>query len=172
MKITRSHNAKAPPEPAPYRPRPSSLVRVWSAGLENEGRGRGRGRARAAIAFSLLEVMIAVGLFFMVAFAVLALVSQNLHMARALQFSRSPISSLAAQTMVVATAGLEEGVETGDFGDIFPDHRWEREVREFTTNGLMEVYLSVSRAGARQPEAEMILLLHSPQGAVRRPGLR
>jgi hypothetical protein len=115
--------------------------------------------------------MIAVGLFFMVAFTVLALVSQNLRTSRALQFTRSPIGSLAAQTMLVATNGLEEGIETGDFEDIFPNHRWEREVREFETNGLMEVYLSVSRDGQSQPEAEMVILVFSgTQGGGRRPG--
>jgi hypothetical protein len=117
--------------------------------------------------------MIAVGLFFMVAFTVLALVSQNLRTARALQFTRSPIGSLASQTMLVAaTNGLEEGIETGDFEDLFPDYRWEREVSEFETNGLMEVYLSVSRQGKSQPEAEMNILVFSgtQQAGGRRPG--
>jgi hypothetical protein len=134
-------------------------------------KGADQGRGRGEIAFSLLEVMIAVGLFFMVAFTILALVSQNLRTARALQFSRSPIGSLAAQTMLIATNGLEEGMESGDFENIFPEHRWEREVREFRTNGLMEVHLSVSRQGKAQPEAEMtILVFTGTQGAVRRRG--
>lgn len=126
---------------------------------------------RSGVAFSLLEVMIAVGLFFMVAFAVLALVSQNLRTARALQFTRSPIGSLASQTLLIATNGLEEGIETGDFEGLFPEHRWEREVREFETNGLMEVHLSVSRQGQAKPEAEMTILVFSgTQGGVRRRG--
>ena len=84
--------------------------------------------AAASRAFTLLEVMIAVGIFFMVAFAVLALVSQCLRQAGALKQMRSPVGSLAAQTVV--TNQLEEGIETGDFEDIFPDHRWSRDVYE------------------------------------------
>jgi len=150
-----------------HRPRLSFSSSIGSGLVGDEG------REPSEVAFSLLEVMIAVGLFFMVAFTVLALVSQNLRTARALQFSRSPIGSLAAQTLLVATNGLEEGMESGDFEDIFPDHRWEREVREYETNGLMEVYLSVSRQGQAQPEAEMTILVFSgTQAGGRRGGLR
>jgi hypothetical protein len=120
--------------------------------------------------FSLLEVMIAIGIFFMVAFSILALVSQCLQQARALESVRSPIGSLAAQT--VLTNELKEGIETGDFGDIFPDYRWTREVYEAGTNGLYEVVLSISRSGQRTPEGELNLYLFRPAGGGpgRRPG--
>jgi len=126
-------------------------------------------RRNSRAAFSLLEVMIAIGIFFMVAFAVLALVSQSLSQARSLQLIRSPLGSLAAQTVV--TNELAEGIETGDFGDIFPQYSWTREVMEVGTNGLYEVLLTVSRSGHK--DAEMSLFVFQPQtGLGRRPGGR
>ncbi len=125
-------------------------------------------RRRIQSAFSLLEVMIAIGLFFMVAFTVLGVVSQCLRQAGALQHLRSPVGSLAAQT--VLTNQLEEGIESGDFDDIFPDHRWTREVIEAGTNGLYEVNLTVTRAGRSKPDGELTLYLFRPVGNVGRPG--
>ena len=119
-------------------------------------------RPDASSAFSLLEVMIAIGIFFMVAFAVLALVSQCLGQARALQQVRNPIGSLASQT--VLTNQLEEGTESGDFEDLFPDYRWTREVYEAGTNGLYEVHLTVTRSGQQKPDSELTLYLFRPQG--------
>lgn len=125
-------------------------------------------QASAPWGFTLLEVMIAVGIFFMVAFTILALVSQCLRQAGALQQMRSPVGSLAAQT--VLTNQLEEGVESGDFEDIFPDHRWSRDVYEAGTNGLYEVKLTVTRSGSSKPDGEMTLYLFRPEGGARRPG--
>jgi len=127
------------------------------------------GRGRRVKGFSLLEVMIAIGIFFMVAFTVLALVSRCLRQAGALGQVRTPIGSLAAQT--AATNQLEEGVESGDFEDLFPDYRWSRDIYEIT-NGLYEVNLSVTRGSQGKP-SEMTILLYRPKGAPtggRRPG--
>lgn len=128
-------------------------------------------RAAGHRGFNLLEVMIAIGLFFMVAFAILALVSQSLRQARALEFTRSPVGSLASQT--VLTNELEEGFETGDFDDVFPDYNWTREVFEFGTNGLYEVELTVSRNRQSEPEGTLNLLMFRPDtGAPRRGRVR
>ncbi|MCU0770606.1 MAG: hypothetical protein MUE94_02385 [Verrucomicrobia bacterium] len=105
--------------------------------------------------------MIAIGIFFLVAFTVLAVVSQCLRQAKALDLARSPIGSLASQTVV--TNQLEEGIETGDFGDIFPDYRWTREVSELT-NGLYEVALTVTRSGQSRPDGELMLYVYKPAG--------
>ena len=118
--------------------------------------------------FSLLEVMIAIGIFFMVAFAVLALVSQCLKQARSLELVRTPVGSLASQT--VLTNQLEEGSESGDFEDIFLDYHWTRDVYEAGTNGLYEVVLTVSKRGQSQPDAELTLYLFRPATGPRRPG--
>lgn len=125
----------------------------------NAGRATRRvDRLNASHGFSLMEVMIAIGIFFMVAFTVLALVSQCLRQAAALEQVRTPVGSLAAQT--VLTNRLEEGVESGDFGDLFPGYRWSREIVEAQTNGLYEVTLAVSRSGQSKPEGELVLYLY------------
>jgi len=126
-----------------------------------------RGCTDVRAAFSLLEVMIAIGIFFMVAFAVLALVSQCLGQARALQTVRNPIGSLASQTVI--TNQLEEGSESGDFEDLFPDYRWSREVYEAGTNGLYEVHLAVTRSGQQKTDSELSLYLFRPQGGAQGP---
>lgn len=131
---------------------------------------RGDERTAVQAGFSLLEVMIAVGIFFMVSFAVLALVSRCLKQAAALEHVHSPITAIAAQT--TSTNQLEEGVETGDFGEVFPEYRWTREV-VLLTNGLYEVYLNVSRSGQSKPDSELTIRVFLPQGgAPGAPGRR
>jgi len=120
--------------------------------------------------FSLLEVMIAIGIFFMVAFTVLALVSQCLRQARALELVRTPIGAIASDTMMKTP--LEYGLFDGDFDEIYPDHRWEAKVAPpeeyspdlwFVTNEtLVAVQLLVRRSGPTQPDAELILLKFQP----------
>jgi hypothetical protein len=128
----------------------------------------GIGGAGSRAGFSLLEVMIAIGIFFMVAFSVLALVSQCLRQAAALEQVRTPMGSLAAQ--VFATNHLEEGYDTGDFDDLFPGYRWTREV-VLLTNGFYEVYLTVSHDQQRKPESELLVHRYQPDaGSGRTPG--
>lgn len=119
---------------------------------------------RSDPAFTLLEVMIAMALFFMVVFAILALTSQSVNQARALRFVTPPIGSLASETSL--TNQLEEGFESGDFGDTYPNHEWNREVREYLTNGLFQVDLEVIRTGKAEPEGKMSILLFRPESMV------
>ena len=122
-----------------------------------------RFRAGRLSAFTLLEVMIAIGIFFMVAFAVLALVSQCLSQARALQFSRTPIGAIASDAMLKSP--LEDGTYNGDFGDIFPDDRWEAEVYvpDFVTNETLKaIDLKVIRSGHSDPQGELMILKFQP----------
>jgi len=86
-------------------------------------------------AFTLLEVMIAMTIFFIVVFAVLNVVVQSLGAARALQRPRVDASILAGQLSL--TNCLEEGYETGDFEDMFPNHRWERAITPVGTNDML-----------------------------------
>ena len=61
----------------------------------------GRRRGREQRAFSLLEVMIAIGIFFMAVFAILGLVSSSLENARRLQrpiVDASPVAGYLLQT--------------------------------------------------------------------------
>ncbi len=88
-------------------------------------------------AFSLVEVMIAMALFFMATFAILSLTSQSLSAAARLQRQHVDIGGLAAELCL--TNRLEEGSDSGDFGDIYPGVTWTRDIREVSSNGLYRV---------------------------------
>ena len=119
-------------------------------------------------AFTLMEVMIAGGILFMCLFAILALVANSLSNARALQrMPVDPAGSLASGASL--NQKLEEGSDSGDFGDLYPDYRWSAETNEVGTNGLFEVKLEVFRThGDRTPVSQMSILLYRPDSQVRR----
>ena len=77
-------------------------------------------------AFSLLEVMIAVGIFFMAVFAILGLVSSALANARRLQRPLVDASALVSQLSL--TNKLVEGIYTVNLGDMlgkaYQDYRY------------------------------------------------
>jgi hypothetical protein len=99
-------------------------------------------------AFTLLEVMIAVAVFFMATFAVLALVAQNLRTARMLQVSGPSFGTVAAD--LALTNRIEEGAESGDFGELYPDVSWVRDVHLVHTNGLYQAdIVIIERRGDR-----------------------
>src|SRR5262245_56476351 len=76
--------------------------------------------SRNARAFSLLEVMIACGIFFMCVFAILALVSNTLRGARSLR--RIDVDAGMVSAQLFKTNRIIEGVESGDFGNAYPDY--------------------------------------------------
>jgi type II secretion system protein I len=109
-------------------------------------------------AFTLLEVMIAVALFFMAAFAVLSLVSQNLSAARRLQKIQVTAASLAAQATLVNQ--VVEGAGSGDFGELHPGFTWQSETNLMGTNGLFQVDFAVMSDG--RVDSTMTILLYRP----------
>lgn len=117
--------------------------------------------SRCRRAFTLLEVMIALGIFFMAAFSILALVSSTLRHARGLQRGDVDAGMVAAQ--LYRTNRLTEGTDSGDFGDIYPDFSWESETYEADTNGLWEVDIRVLRRGNPQPVDSMSVWIYSPE---------
>jgi len=122
-------------------------------------------------AFTLIEVMIAIAIFFMVSFAILAVVSSGLRTARALRTTRPSAGILAAELSI--TNKLEEGVETGDFGKLYPDYQWREEFYELGTNGLWQVDFTVYKRGDRgRPDSRMSILLYSPQSKPNRLGVQ
>jgi hypothetical protein len=118
--------------------------------------------------FTLLEVALAMGLLFGMTFILLQITSTNLKVARALQRVTVDASGLAAELSL--TNELAEGVETGDFGDLYPDHEWRRETTLVGTNGLFEVRFEVYRARENEPESELVILLYRPDSAQRAGG--
>ncbi len=126
-------------------------------------------------AFTLLEVMIALGIFFTATFAILGVVSRGISAARSLQISGPDPSLIAAELTV--TNKLEDGmVESGDFGKIYPDYSWSYEVYEVATNGLfrLDIHLYRKSGYLRQEDSKMSVLMYKTdaQGAkLSSPGL-
>ena len=114
--------------------------------------------------------MIAMGIFFMAVFSILAMVSNGLRNATALQEMPVDASMLAAELAV--SNRLEEASDSGDFGDIFPGYRWIREITEVGSNGLYQVDFAVIHdVRGRPTETHMSILLYRP-GSQSRGGLR
>ncbi len=116
--------------------------------------------------FTLLEVMIAMAVFFIVVFAVLGMVVQSLGAARALQRPQ-PDFSILASALTLSNV-LEEGVESGDFEDLaeYQDYQWEREIIEVGSNGLFRVDFVIMRkeGGAKHRAESMSVLMYKPGG--------
>ena len=104
------------------------------------------------------------GIFFIAIFGILALVSQNLENARRLQRQEIDVTTVAAQLSL--TNRLEEGFESGDFGEMFPDVLWSRTVTEVSSNGFFRVDFTIHEPthNPRSPLAEkhLSILLYRP----------
>jgi hypothetical protein len=122
-------------------------------------------------AFTLLEVMFALALFFISVFAILAVVSQGLGAARSLQSDAPDAGNLAAELLLADR--LEEGWEEGDFGELHPGFRWRREITEVGTNGLFRVDFTIGgvRAGSIV-ESKTSMLLWRPDSSSVIRGIR
>ena len=116
---------------------------------------------RPQTAFSLLEVMIASGIFFMCIFAILAMVSGLLRNARILRRVELDAGMVAAQ--VGNTNKLTEGTESGDFGNLYPGYSWTTDTYEAETNGLWQVDIVVRRQGIPRPVDQLSILLYRPE---------
>lgn len=119
---------------------------------------------RPRTAFTLLEVLIAMGIFFMAIFAILNLLSQNLRAARMLRPDHVDASSLLAELML--TNKLEEGSMSGDFGDLYPGFSWSQNATMVSTNGLFQVDFSIFRTDGAG-ESRMSVLLYRPDSTIR-----
>src|SRR5437588_6583047 len=118
---------------------------------------------RGDSAFTLLEVMIACGIFFIAIFAILALVASTLRNAQVLRRVDVDAGMVAAQ--LFKTNRLYEGSESGDFGNIFPDYSWETMTQEAFpfTNGLWQVDIVVRRRGRSDAYDSMTVWVYSPE---------
>lgn len=129
---------------------------------------------RTLAAFSLLEVMIALAIFFMCVFSILALVSRSLAGARSLEPIHIDATSAIAELSL--TNRLEEGpVPTeviANFEAMHPGYTIMGEIYEVATNGLFRIDMvvgGVGNSGAVQMNTNSILLFRplSAQGGFR-----
>src|SRR6266566_2765830 len=96
-------------------------------------------------AFTLIEVMIALGIFFMAVFTILALVSNILRNARGLE--RPQIDAGLAAAIYVNTNRFSVGSVSGDLGESLPDYSYEIGTDEFATNGLLQADIILNKRG-------------------------
>jgi len=120
-------------------------------------------RSSSGTAFTLLEVMIACGIFFIAVFAILGMVSNCLRNARALRQIEVDAGMVAAQ--LSKTNKLTEGVMSGDFGDVYREYSWETVTQEAATNGLYQVDIVVRKRGLQNPVDIMSVWIYSPESA-------
>ncbi len=133
---------------------------------------------RAVAAFTLLEVMLAIAIFFMAMFAILGLLTSGVRSATMLRNNGPTAGMILAQ--LSATNILEEGSQSGNFRDvpIYQDYNWLAVLREVDTNGLFQVDVVV-RDSKNNPYSAMSALLYRPDseknnklGLQRQPGQR
>jgi hypothetical protein len=99
-------------------------------------------------AFTLLEVMIAVGLLFMCLFAVLALTSNSLASARKLQQHRTIDTGTVAgmiYVQLVNTNQVAEGSLDVDLEEMYPGCKCDADLTQIASNGLCQIDFLVQR---------------------------
>jgi len=122
-------------------------------------------------AFTLLEVMIALTIFFIAIFTILGSVSRSLGAARSLQQKFPDISSLVAD--LVLTNRLEEGTGSGDFGELFPGYTWTGYTNQIASNGLFQIdFVIRSLRGSQTIEWTNSIFLWRPDSKVSNVGRR
>ena len=89
--------------------------------------------------------MIASGILFVCLFAILGLLANTLRNARGLQ--RSPVDAGMLAVELSLTNKLSEGADSGDFGEVYRDYHWKRDIFQAETNGLFAVDFVVYRKG-------------------------
>jgi len=117
--------------------------------------------------FTLLEVMFAVAIFSVAVFSILELSTRSLKTARSLQKTFADPAAIAAE--YAAQEELEEGGDSGNFGDAYPNASWESIVTEIEGDdgertGLYQVDIRVfERVGRKSVATDMTIVLYRPQ---------
>jgi len=119
-------------------------------------------------AFSLLEVMIAIAVFFIAAFAILGLVSSSLDNVRRLQ--RPAVDASPVLARYAATNRLVEGTFSGSLGDPdllgkeYRDFNYLVDVVEVASNHLYGVRCVITpSSGRREVISDLSTVLYKPQ---------
>jgi len=112
-------------------------------------------------AFSLMEVMIAIGIFFMCIFVILSLVSSSLRNARRLERPMVDAAMLASELSL--TNQIVEISQSGDFGKLYPGYTWTADINEIMTNRLFRVDYAVQSSDTREVVQRMSVLFYRPQ---------
>ena len=126
--------------------------------------------------FSLVEVTVAMGIFFMCMYALISLTIQNLKMARDLEFIEPDVGWVASELSLLNE--VEEGPVdgSGDFGDYYPGWGWQGEViyypaleslagpgEDVETEGLYQLNIVVNGPGENGQQTHSVLMYRGPQ---------
>lgn len=121
----------------------------------------GRRRSFETRAFTLIEVVVASAILVAGLAGILMICSNGLRTARILDRVHVDAGSLAAMTSL--SNRLEAGVDSGNFGDLYPGYRWSREIREVGSNGLFQAdFVVYSSQDPRGSESRMTIMLFRP----------
>ena len=124
--------------------------------------------SRAHRAFSLIEVMVALAIFFMAVFAILGLISQLLRNARAFQNKKSADAGMVHAYWSSITNRVKEGLESGEFSDLaefqdqYRDYSWEKDAQPYATNGLWQVDYRVINKRTGRVESSVSTFFYDP----------
>lgn len=119
-------------------------------------------------AFTLLEVMIAIAIFFACSFAILGVISTSLQNVRRLQ--RPSVDASPVLARYAATNSLVEGTYSGSLGDPellgkdYRDYNWTADIVEVASNHLYRVDCVILPANNRREIiSHMTTVLYKPQ---------
>jgi len=115
-------------------------------------------------AFTLLEVIVACSLFFMVAFSVLEIVTTGLVAARKLQRNEPHFEFLISSH--VLTNQLTEGEFSGDFEEfvpkLYPGFTWQYQIEEVGSNGFFRVDYAILDSTSGAKPRTLTTFFHKP----------
>jgi len=118
--------------------------------------------------FTLLEVMIAIAIFFVGSFAILGLISSSLNNVRRLQ--RPSVDASPVLARYAATNSLIEGTYTGSLGDPellgkdYRDYNYTAVIEEIASNHLYGITCDIRTAyGRHDVISHMTTVLYRPQ---------
>jgi prepilin-type N-terminal cleavage/methylation domain-containing protein len=119
-------------------------------------------------AFTLLEVMIAIAIFFVASFAILGLISSSLNNVRRLQ--RPSVDASPVLARYAATNSLIEGVYQGSLGEAellgkeYRDYNYVVDIEEVASNHLYAVNCKIYTSyGSHDPISDLTTVLYKPQ---------
>lgn len=110
--------------------------------------------------FTLMEVMLACGILFMCLFGILALVSNSLRNARALQQHKAVDAATFASMLYVAvvnTNSATAGEIPNNFSDILPGYKCIAYLTPVATNGLCQVDFEVERNNKLEVQSHFLV---------------
>lgn len=120
-------------------------------------------RARAG-GFTLIEVMIALGVFFLATFAILGVVTNGIANARRLQ--RAPVDAGVLAAQLSTTNRLVEGSSSGNLSDLlgkqYQDYDWLCDIVEVETNKLFKIDYAVISRQNQQLVSKVSFLKYAP----------